>query len=107
MSDSKYQVSRLKTRTRTQNRSQSSNLVRIGLGLRIEFLTFPVSDLKSGLENLDSGNSGIHIKKISAPFFVKGALYLYETHPPCDKKKSGDILLLTGLTTLVFPLFVD
>ena len=58
VSDSKFRVSRLMTRNRTRNRSRISNLVRIGLGIGLEFLTFLVSDSISGLENRDSGNSG-------------------------------------------------
>ena len=54
VSDSKFRVSRLITR----NRSRISDLVRIGLGIGLEFLTFLVSDSISGLENRDSGNSG-------------------------------------------------
>ena len=58
VSDSKFRVSRLITRNRTRNRSRISNLVRIGLGIGLEFLTFLVSDSISGLEKRDSGNSG-------------------------------------------------
>ena len=57
VSDSKFRVSRLITRNRTRNRSRISNLVRIGLGIGLEFLTFLVSDSISGLEKWDSGNS--------------------------------------------------
>ena len=60
VSDSKYRVSRLKTRNRTRNRSRCSNQVRIGLGIGLEVQDWSVSDSKSSLENGDSGNSALN-----------------------------------------------
>ena len=61
VSDSKYRVSRLKTRNRTRNRSRCSNQVRMALGIGLEVQDWSVSDSKSSLENGDSGNSELKV----------------------------------------------
>ena len=60
-SDSKFRDSRFRTRNRSRNRNRFFTMQGLGLGIGLGILTYRVSDSESGLENRDSGNSGMYM----------------------------------------------